>query len=591
MAKRNSSHSLETLLTRDSLLDLAGARSFQRGDDYFKSGHVNDIDIGWDVLSARVTGQEDYYVDLWAEGSQLQSSCTCPLGVDRIFCKHCVAVGLTWLKNPEGAHTAQKPVTIDDVESFLERQEKAVLIEWMLDRAHNDADWQQQLLLKVASQRPQGFDFTTFQNALCNAIDVDRFIDWRAVHDYADRINVVLGSIRDLVVQEPEFVMELCEEAIPMLETAMNSIDDSSGYVGMIFDDFQTLHYEACQLALPNPIDLAYRLFDLYLNSDYGIFSGAVMGYADVLGAEGIAEYRVLAETMWQTFPDRTAQDKREFDYKRSKIQNILELLAKQTGEVEAIVAIKRRDLSTAHTYLQIAQLYRHAEQGGSRSERHSQQALEWAEAGIKAFEDDRSLRDFIIEEYHDRERGAEVMELVWKSFEQSLSLLNYQLLKTHGERVNQWEVWRTRALTHIRSILVALAEPTHRKMTVVGAYGLPRDRSLLVEIFLWEGASELAWQEAQAGGCSKQLWLKLADRRRVTHPADVLPIYQREVEPFIQQTNNASYASAIDYLKIVRDLMIKLDREAEFQTWMAQLQKTYKGKRNFITLLKKQGW
>jgi hypothetical protein len=86
-------------------------------------------------------------------------------------------------------------------------------------------------------------------------------------------------------------------------------------------------------------------------------------------------------------------------------------------------------------------------------------------------------------------------------------------------------------------------------------------------------------------------LWLTLADRRKLTHPADVLPMYQREVELLIQQTGNAAYTSAIHYLKTVRDLMIKLDRQPEFHSSIGQLQKTYKAKRNFIASLQKQEW
>lgn len=592
MAKFNSFGDLETRLTRDSLLDLAGDRSFQRGEEYVRQGYVQDLMIqDDDALSARVTGREDYFIDLWTEGDSLQSSCTCPLGMDGIFCKHCVAVGLFWLNSAKSANTqqgdrnsVQKPVTMRDVESFLERQEKEVLIEWILDRAANDPDWQQQLLLKVASQRREGLDVSTFQRALENAIEVDEFIPWGAVHDYANRINLVLESIQELVTREPDAVVELCEAAMVMLERAMNAIDDSSGYVGTILDDVQSLHYEACQLGSPDPIALACRLFDLYLYSDYGLLGGAVINYADVLGTEGVEAYRVRAEAMWQTFPDRTPQDKPDFNDQRNKVQRILESLAKQSGDVEAIVTIKCRDLSSTQTYLQIAQLYSHSGQ--------ADRALEWAEAGLKAFERlDGSLRDFIVEEYHRRDRGAEAMALIWQGFEQAIGLWNYKLLKTHTVRVNDWEVWREKALAHIRSVLAALAKSTGRQTMIVGTYGLARDRSVLVEIFLWEEEDSLAWQEAIDGGCSKHLWLKLADRRKLAHPTDALPIYQREVEPLIKQTNNTSYASAIEYLTTVRDLMIRLDRESEFQAWATQLEKTYKGKRNFVTLLRKQGW
>ena len=62
MAKFTPSNSLETLLTQDLLLRLAGDRSFHRGENYFQLGYVNDFEIGADTLSAWVTGGEDYYV-------------------------------------------------------------------------------------------------------------------------------------------------------------------------------------------------------------------------------------------------------------------------------------------------------------------------------------------------------------------------------------------------------------------------------------------------------------------------------------------------------------------------------------------------
>jgi hypothetical protein len=34
------------------------------------------------------------------------------------------------------------------------------------------------------------------------------------------------------------------------------------------------------------------------------------------------------------------------------------------------------------------------------------------------------------------------------------------------------------------------------------------------VRVLLWEGEDEAAWHEAQTGGCSDDLWLRLADRR-----------------------------------------------------------------------------
>ncbi|MGA7932454.1 MAG: DUF6880 family protein [Kovacikia sp.] len=608
MDSSKGANSLKNLLTREVLLDMAGERSFARGEDYTRRGYVHDLALEGDGLTARVSGTEEYYVELWAEEGELRSTCTCPLGVDDIFCKHCVAVGLTWLATPNVAKTqkssgpVQKPVTMQEVQQFLVQQEKSTLIQWILDRTQRDDDWRQQLLLKVAAQRPQGLDLTTFRRALRDAISIRDFIEWKAASDYAEGIDSVLDSLKELLKDHPQAVIELCEYAIPLIETALNSVDDSNGEVGGILEELQELHLEACQLDPPDPIALADHLFQGEMDSGFGSFSNAIETYAPILGEAGIAHYRELAESMWQEFPDLSPKDAGEWNYKRRKLQRILETLAKASGDIEAVVAIKRRDLSNARTYLEIAQLY--------LQDGQSERALEWAESGLKAFDrPDSGLRDFVVEEYHRRGRIKEAMDLVWQAFTQSVTLSSYQKLKTEAERVKQWKIWRDKALAYIRQQLEPpkpspqppqVAQPNSkttqaRRVAAYPAWNPPgmfaRDRSLLVEIFLWEGEADLAWKEAQAGGCSKQLWLKLAERRQQSHPEDTLPIYQREIEPLIQQTHNAAYANAVSFLQKVHDLMVALDRQAEFKALVAHLRKSYKAKRNFIVLLDKQRW
>jgi uncharacterized Zn finger protein len=69
-------------------------------------------------IEAHVLGTRRYDVKLWVERGRLEYSCTCPVGIDGAFCKHCVAVGLAWLgRATESVATkrAVKPaVTMDD---------------------------------------------------------------------------------------------------------------------------------------------------------------------------------------------------------------------------------------------------------------------------------------------------------------------------------------------------------------------------------------------------------------------------------------------------------------------------------------------
>jgi hypothetical protein len=88
--------------------------------------------------------------------------------------------------------------------------------------------------------------------------------------------------------------------------------------------------------------------------------------------------YRQLAEAEWENVPVRTAKDERGEWGKHFRITHIMESLALLSSDVEQLVAVMSRDLSHAYSYLRIAEVYRGA--------RQHDQALLWAEKGLKTF-------------------------------------------------------------------------------------------------------------------------------------------------------------------------------------------------------------
>lgn len=86
------------ILHRDAMLALVGARTFERGEAYFREGRVADLARQASSLSAVVRGGAEYRVRVWVKDDGLAYSCTCPAGADGAFCKHAVAVGLAWVE-------------------------------------------------------------------------------------------------------------------------------------------------------------------------------------------------------------------------------------------------------------------------------------------------------------------------------------------------------------------------------------------------------------------------------------------------------------------------------------------------------------
>ena len=86
---------LSSVLNEAVIERLASPRSFGRGVGYFQEGRVGPLRAGAERVSATVQGAADYTVKLRAGEDGLRFSCSCPVGTDGAFCKHCVAVALT----------------------------------------------------------------------------------------------------------------------------------------------------------------------------------------------------------------------------------------------------------------------------------------------------------------------------------------------------------------------------------------------------------------------------------------------------------------------------------------------------------------
>ena len=80
-------------------------RPTSRAKNISATARVEQVQFGADRVAAKVTGQRVYRVKIWRRRGEIHFSCSCPAGREHTFCKHCVAVGLTWLASAERART------------------------------------------------------------------------------------------------------------------------------------------------------------------------------------------------------------------------------------------------------------------------------------------------------------------------------------------------------------------------------------------------------------------------------------------------------------------------------------------------------
>lgn len=573
---------LNKLISRASLQDLAGTTAFQRGEEYFSVGAVGRLRAADNKITARVEGTETYQVELRDDDGDLDGDCTCPRAADGYFCKHCVAVGLAWLAGnsavPKSDAASGKKKRRDpwrDIKAYLTTQAPDTLIDLVLDVAQRDDRIYQSLLLKAERSGGGGNVAQAFRRAIDNTTRIHGYVDWREVRTYAGNLDQVADSLAELLKPDTAATLiELAEYAIEKIENSLEQVDDSNGAIGGIVYRLGELHFKACIMARPEPAGLAERLFRIEMTLPFGLCSFDASTYRNALGKEGLRRYRELAEAEWRKLKPRTAKD--SYDVHHSRITGIMEHLAEASDDVEELVAIKSRDLSSGYCYLDIAEIWAKAKQPNK--------ALEWAERGLKAYPDrpDHRLRDFLVAAYLKRKRNDEALQLTWIQFDEQPFLEHYKKLHDVAGKLGRWPEQRDRALARVAEVIAQEASTTSRWKPKPST----PNYSLRVEIALWEKDLDAAWEAVHKGSCHRNLLIALAGKLEASRPDDAVSLYRRVVPPIVEQTNNAAYDEAIRLIRKTGGLMKARNQSRQFGDYLAELRAQFKPKRNFIKLL-----
>lgn len=564
---------LAEVLTRESLLRLAGGRSFGRGSAYAETGMVESLH--WDELSirARVQGAERYRARLELAGSELTGSCSCPVGRDGLFCKHCVAVGLTWLaRAPTRSEQAAAP-TRSELRERLAALGTEALADLLVEQALDDEYLHARLLARTSgSSLDSAARFRQLEHAFDAIVDPGSFVSWNEAYGFAQALEEIVDTVeQQLGTGNASEIVSFCEHALHRLEAAHEYVDDSNGELGTTSERLEELHLAACREGCPDPRELAERLFHWELEGEWDTFSGVVGRYADVLGDRGVARYRELAQAAWADEPELRSGTAGAWNSRRFQLSRVMEDMMRADGDVDALVAVLARDRSSPHRYLLIAEELLAASR--------AREATEWAERGLAAFNNpmDTHLIDFACGRYVEAGHDEQAIQLAWETLENTRRANAYERLATLAAGAGVWESWREPARDVLRS---GLHSPW-------GA----RDRSELVAALLGEGEHEQAWSEAKQGGCRRDLWLVLARAREHEHPADALEVYLTQIEPAIRFSDNHTYAGAVEWLEKAQTMFTCLQQEDAFDELVRDIRERHRAKRNLIRRLDERGW
>jgi SWIM zinc finger len=546
-----------------ALRALAGDKVFARGAEYHRDGLVQILALEPGRVLAEVAGNEDYRTVVTGHGTQIGGECSCPAFEDWGFCKHIVAAAIA-ANAADADADGEGAGALSRIRDHLRRKSVNELVAMIVDLAEQDLILFRKLDMAAAALHEDDKKLEArLRKAIDGATRTRDFVDYRAAASWAAGVDAALDALAELASGERAgVILKLAARAIERIERAVEDIDDSDGHCTTLLDRARSIHLAAARAARPEAKQLARDLFAREMASEYDTFHGAAALYADVLGEEGLAEYRRLAAAAWDQLPPlRGRQERQEASADYDRLADILDFFAEQDGNLDARLALRTKDLSSAWRYLRLAEF--------CRAHGREDEALRRAEEGLWLFEDgrpDERLIAFAAELLIKAGRSKDAEAQLWRAFEKAPGLELYKRIRQLAG-----EGGRDRALKFLEARL-GREESTR--------WHYPAD--LLASILMHEKMFDEAWAVVRSHGVSNGLKEQLAQESEAMHPREAIATYAERVDQLANTGGNPAYAEAAVLVARMAAL-----RDAPGQaTYVAALKVRFSRKRNFMKLL-----
>ncbi|WP_344424300.1 hypothetical protein [Amycolatopsis minnesotensis] len=296
-------------LDAETLLASVGQDLSELGRECLARGRIRDLDVEDGGAGAVIDDPDGGLFEVWVGvvNGVLTGECDCVDEVPDDVCEHAVAVALKALESEFTFSSIS--ACVQDVDPEEQRfadiaAELAPGASIGLVARHAVADRHFAALLLARAGRlaaPGQVEIGTARRVIVAAAEVLNTRQWQ-LNDLVEAGETMVTELRLLAVRPPT------DESLVVVEEAIAVWATLSGYLSDAWEIYETepqeigaalveVHLGLCQVHDPEPFELAARLARLVGNADVELFLDVPDEYADVLGAEGVAEFEALLGT------------------------------------------------------------------------------------------------------------------------------------------------------------------------------------------------------------------------------------------------------------------------------------------------------
>lgn len=453
----------------------------------------------------------------------------------------------------------------ESIEDVVERLDAQAARRLLADAAGWHEDVLRAVRLAAAGESER---MAVLKAAVDDGLRTRRHLDYWGSSAWARDAAPVVGALAGEVAASPsgELVVLLQRAAGHLVKVIMRA-DDSNGTIGELCRDVLDLHRLACAAGVADPQKLA-KWMVRFAFEDQDFFAIDPVAYADALGEKGLAVYRreVAKRSESADTPDDRPETLRSFygGFPSFAAKYAAERLAIIDRDVERLVELLGSDLTSPHQFQRVAEAM--VELG------QVDDALRWARRGIAETSGWQvaKLYDLAVDLLADADEHDEVVELRRHHHERTPSISTYTKLQSAANAIDAWDTEEARA----RDVLAQ------------------RDRTGYIDALLADGDPDDAWAVAVTGDHEIQAsqWLRLAQAREPTAPADAMAVYLRLADDMLVRADKRAYRDAVGHLKAARRAATAADRPAEFADHLTGLRERNRRRPSFMAMLDKAG-